>query len=115
MKISVKRILIGVIIGVIIVGLVIYIVDYLWRSSVDMVIEFKSGIDEEMARSILSKYDNNITIRWIMTDGDDGLIFEVSVPHRIKTYFIKSKLNKEISIKSVKFGTILGPIVPLRD
>lgn len=109
-KVSIKRILVGLIIGGIIVGLAIYVIDYLWCSSVDIVVAFKSGIDEEMARSILLKYDNDITITWIVPDGDDGLIFEVSASHRIKAYFIKSKLSKEINIKSVKFGTILAPL-----
>jgi len=113
-NISIKRILIGLIIGIVFVGLIIYLINYLFCSSVSMVVEFKTGINEEATQTILLKYEDNIVIGWGY-DREEGHIFEISVPHRITGYFIKSKLSKEVNVKSIKFGTILGPIKPFKN
>lgn len=103
--ISIKRVIIGSLIGGIITVLIIFLITYLWLP-VDIVVRFKPGINKETAESILSRYDDTITVKLVWFDEEsDYFLFVLDIPHRSTGYFVKMKLNKETNIESAAFDT----------
>lgn len=98
-KISIKRVLIGLVIG----GIIVALITYLWLP-VNMVVRFEPDVGKQTARSLLLNY-SGIKIRSEWLNEERGYLFVVDVSHRTTGYYIKWKLEKEINVEYVRFGT----------